>query len=541
MDWHTGSNPWAPGGRMTAKSPWAQQGMLGMQHGWQQAGGFFTPKSDAQIRREGLMQLAILAAVVVAPALLGAGGAAGGASAGGAAAGGGATAGAGTASGTTAGVAATTQMVEGATLIGSAATTAAGTSGLVTAGAASAATASAALLPFTGVGALAGLLGAAAGGAAALNQALQQRAPAARPSFVFDPGNAAPELDKDGRHPALPMLENVAYELKREPSLAAKLRMAAMSNQLPRLSNDRQLISLVAKALAEVGPTNPWAGDRDTPSLSTPFIQVDAEEEEEDDELINVALFPSLRDVSGDDVMNEAYLGLKLANPDPEGVQGWKVLHASGGQDSIKKLAKFKIRNLVIFSHGEYDRGRFSLGSETVTITSIERLEFDSLSVKNIILFSCFVANTELRDNGIPIMLRLAQLTNAKVYGNEGYSYPERLKMWNSANEIRFVIAGVDTNFKYSEKPYILDGAGKWLEVSPSGDKKPIATVYLNRDGTCGYLVNSWRDYEKVAPILDAAKAGLNDYPINDMGGSTTIISGRYGELVPPGGGVLIQ
>jgi hypothetical protein len=228
MDWNSNDNPWGPGGRYHKQLPWANQGVAGMQHGWQQAGGFFTPKSQAQIQREALLQLAILAAVVAAPALLGAGGG------GGAAAGMGASA-----------ESATAITGQGASLAGSGATSS---------------ISAAALQPFIGAAALQNLVGASVGGPQALNQALQQRAPATMPGYVFDPGTVAPELDKDGRHPALPMLDNVAYGLKHSPALLQRLKLALAANRIQSMAQDRELLALVAEAAGQVGPGNPWAG-----------------------------------------------------------------------------------------------------------------------------------------------------------------------------------------------------------------------------------------------------------------------------------------
>ncbi|MFN8394206.1 MAG: hypothetical protein U0176_05965 [Bacteroidia bacterium] len=72
------NNPWAPGGQMSPRMPWAQPGL---NYGWGHGNEFFTPKTKEQIRDEGLLQMAVLAAILVAPALVGAAGGAGGAAA----------------------------------------------------------------------------------------------------------------------------------------------------------------------------------------------------------------------------------------------------------------------------------------------------------------------------------------------------------------------------------------------------------------------------------------------------------------------------
>ena len=85
-------NPWGPSGRYYERSPLQQQSFS-----WQSGNGYWSPKSQSQLKKEGLMQMAVLAAVLVAPALLpalgkGGLGAAKGAEAAGAAAGQGAAA-----------------------------------------------------------------------------------------------------------------------------------------------------------------------------------------------------------------------------------------------------------------------------------------------------------------------------------------------------------------------------------------------------------------------------------------------------------------
>ena len=67
-------NPWSPGGQMSPRMPWAQPGL---NYGWGHGNEFFHPKTKEQIQEEALMQLAVLAVVLVAPALVGAGGGAG--------------------------------------------------------------------------------------------------------------------------------------------------------------------------------------------------------------------------------------------------------------------------------------------------------------------------------------------------------------------------------------------------------------------------------------------------------------------------------
>ena len=59
---------------MAPRLPWAQPGL---NYGWGHGNEFFHPKTKEQIQEEALMQLAVLAVVLVAPALVGAGGGAG--------------------------------------------------------------------------------------------------------------------------------------------------------------------------------------------------------------------------------------------------------------------------------------------------------------------------------------------------------------------------------------------------------------------------------------------------------------------------------
>ncbi len=68
------NNPWAPGGQMASRLPWAQ---AGHSYGWGHGNEFFHPKTKEQIQKEAMLQLAILAAVLVAPAIVDAGGGAG--------------------------------------------------------------------------------------------------------------------------------------------------------------------------------------------------------------------------------------------------------------------------------------------------------------------------------------------------------------------------------------------------------------------------------------------------------------------------------
>ncbi|MEM6270388.1 MAG: hypothetical protein AAF998_13175 [Bacteroidota bacterium] len=69
-----GNNPWDVGGAMHRQLPWVQESM---DYGWNTGNAFFQPKTKEQVRREALLQLAVLAAVIAAPAVIGAAKAAG--------------------------------------------------------------------------------------------------------------------------------------------------------------------------------------------------------------------------------------------------------------------------------------------------------------------------------------------------------------------------------------------------------------------------------------------------------------------------------
>lgn len=73
-------NPWDVGGKYHNELPWVQDSQ---RFGFDYGNDYFEPKTQAEIREEGLLQMAILALVLAAPAIAGAvGGGAGGAAAG---------------------------------------------------------------------------------------------------------------------------------------------------------------------------------------------------------------------------------------------------------------------------------------------------------------------------------------------------------------------------------------------------------------------------------------------------------------------------
>ena len=76
------NNPWALGGQKASRLPWEEQSRRFLNGG--KGNDFFHPKTKEQVRNEALLQLAVVAAVIAAPAIagaLGASAAAGGASA----------------------------------------------------------------------------------------------------------------------------------------------------------------------------------------------------------------------------------------------------------------------------------------------------------------------------------------------------------------------------------------------------------------------------------------------------------------------------
>ena len=155
MSFEQFDNPWAVGGAMHRQLPWVQ---ASQEHGWGHGNDYFQPKTKDQIRKEALLQLAILAVVVAAPAVVGA---IGGAGAGTAAAGTGV--GLGT-SGQAAGSVITQGTVAATGGLGAA------TSGAVSAGAGAVSTAAAAS---TGAAAASSALGISLAAGAAVNAAMQ--------------------------------------------------------------------------------------------------------------------------------------------------------------------------------------------------------------------------------------------------------------------------------------------------------------------------------------------------------------------------------
>ncbi len=286
-------NPWSPGGQMSPWLPWAQPGL---NYGWGHGNEFFHPKTKEQIQEEALMQLAVLAVVLVAPALVGAGG---GAGAGGSLGSGAGTAGGSLGSGGGIGGSVGAGMGTSAEAAGGILTQAEAVSGFVdttlsaaplvpAAGAGSGAAAASG-----GGGALAGVLGvaqvlmpflqgdsrrvlqkAAAMGEEELNRGLHQ---------LSRPGTQRVELLEEGLgrlggspvdrmtprrlgmrqdlpfHESVPMLVELKEEIRRRPRLQAELRKVMRENccaPVLTVQATGEVRSVMNRQIG--GPLNPW-------------------------------------------------------------------------------------------------------------------------------------------------------------------------------------------------------------------------------------------------------------------------------------------
>ncbi len=188
------NNPWAPGGQMSPQMPWAQSGL---NYGWGHGNEFFAPKTKQQIALEGYLQMAVIAAVVVAPLVLGAQAAAAGAS----------TAGMG-ASAEAAG--AVVAQGAGATAVG------AGLSASTSIAVATGLGASALLQPFLQQKSAAALQIAAAMGEVELNRTLHQ---------LSESGTQKVETQVDlPLHDSVPILVGIVEELHRQPLAILELK-----------------------------------------------------------------------------------------------------------------------------------------------------------------------------------------------------------------------------------------------------------------------------------------------------------------------------
>jgi hypothetical protein len=268
------SNPWEPGGQNALSMPWAKPAM---NYGWGHGNAYFHPKTKEQIHKEAMLQLAVLAAIVVAPMVVGAigaggaGAAAAGSSAGAAGAGAGAGAGAvSTAGAIESGVVLATQTSVAAATTAGAAGAAAG--GLSTAGAMALGGLGAlqAMQPFMQPNSMQVLHGAASEGEAPLNEALhrlsqegsnrveyQRAQPYSSPISGLQ--HRVPSLRSVDMplHDSVPMLVGLAEEISKDGQLQRELRNGQVSEQ--SLGKIRKHLSLTSWLLGSGnGGNHPW-------------------------------------------------------------------------------------------------------------------------------------------------------------------------------------------------------------------------------------------------------------------------------------------
>lgn len=549
-------NPWAPGGQMQKQSPWAKNAI---QHGWGQGNEYFSPKTKEQIRNEGLLQLAIVAAVVAAPLIIGAIGGSG-AAAGSAAASGAAT------GAEAAGVAAG----QGAAAASGAAASTAGVSAV----AGGAAAAAAALQPFLKAGAAEAISQAAQMGAGELNDFMHREAPVKRRSFVFEPGGFEPldvEIDseqlksisrKTTVHPSNQLLDTIVNKLNKVPlfskwgnQIGRELEKKGASPLLETVASNPKIrklfISQVMNSVEELAQGNPWEPFHSR-NPENALIQDAPEEKEEQNNPVNVVVFPTGIQSSKDQVMRLAYESLLVSNANPSGNNGWLIVTVRSKKDAIRQLSRLTIKNLLLFSHGGYGtNSKIEFGKDVIGHPG-DLSGFQTVRPRSIVLFACFISNPNIPISadgagpsyrvGRSIMAQLARLTNATIFGNEGYSYPDSM-MWNNPGDIRFVIAGVDLTWPFTgSNTYILNGAGIWNSVTPAGNWMVENSLYLNNNGAIGTLTNSWRNEPRVAAMLAAAQSSSSyvqrDTYIDPASNRAfKFRSGDGGNFVPAGGG----
>lgn len=235
------NNPWFPGGG-NSQPPWAQPSL---QYGWGHGNAFFTPKTQAQIRREATLQLAILAAVIAAPAVAGklAGSSPAPANATGAA---------------------TSAQAAGASGGQASVATGAGSGG------SAGPSLTGALDAFLKMSQMGNPLSAAQLGADALNNFMHESAPvqtvAASQEFA-SPFTANPK----NAHPGMEVLNEMASQIERTPQLSRKLETILRQGRM--LVSDDELVSLLEDALPRQNPTT--ALDQNNPSLGDSANETD--------------------------------------------------------------------------------------------------------------------------------------------------------------------------------------------------------------------------------------------------------------------------
>ncbi len=244
------NNPWAPGGQMSTQMPWAQPGL---NHGWGHGNEFFAPKTKQQIALEGYLQMAVIAAVVVAPLVLGAQAAAAGAS---------------TASVGVSAEAAGAVVAQGAGVTAAGAGLSASTGIAVATGLG----ASAVLQPFLQQNSATALQKAAAMGEVELNRTLHQlsgsgvqrvEAQEDWPQTLSSLDQMTPRVLETNLdlplHEAVPMLVELAEKIQRLPSLHLVIKKAMLVNPFrPELTSEvvREVHSLINRQLERFD--NPW-------------------------------------------------------------------------------------------------------------------------------------------------------------------------------------------------------------------------------------------------------------------------------------------
>ena len=110
--------------------------------------------------------------------------------------------------------------------------------------------------------------------------------------------------------------------------------------------------------------------------------------------------------------------------------------------------------------------------------------------------------------------------------------------MWNEPGNLKFVIAGVDQlHTKLPDFFYIQAGAGRWVIFDSNAGTQEIPPVFLNNDGSFGYLGESWRDYFPVKSMLASCVPGHpfpgEYFPVEGNPQRSTWQTGKGGELIP--------
>lgn len=250
-------NPWMPGGQMLRNTPHLQgppdvRSYYGSQ--------FFTPPTDEEIVRQAMLQLAVIAVVVAAPAIIGAVSGSGGAAASSAAASGSGSVAAASAEATTFGLSSSAGAA-GSTAASS--TVAAGGAGIsgATVGAVSGAASGLALSILSDPSLQLGAKQAAGGGVDILDDYFK-RSHISHQDSVWGPAETPPfenpaEPTGNGRHPATRMIVNLAESLKAKiGNISAVKRFVGRSKS--SMGDRKRLNDLVLNALNEVRFENPW-------------------------------------------------------------------------------------------------------------------------------------------------------------------------------------------------------------------------------------------------------------------------------------------